>query len=452
MRNLVIVGGGLAGVLTAKKLLNENKEWKVTIVEDPKYRGKGGINGESLTPSFVAFIQEVLGYGDTSKWLARSNAAIRVGGRFKGWGLEDIFIPQDMYRDSALPLKTWMKHSKPSKSQRKDLLGINALCFPAVGLMERGECPAFDVNSRQVREKHDWSVNLDASLLAEYILEDLHDSHRTTRFVYINKPVESVEVSEEGRILSIEVPGESIIGELYVDATGLSRSLRKSTGTDLEDCSDRFPNNRAVYGKVPGSSELNHVLSTTAGSGWLWEIPLQCETSVGYVYSSKFLSDEAALKELKLSYPGLEDSKLAKFTPSRLISPWKGNVVAIGAAQGIVDPLEANVLLQTKTHIQTLVDELKAPVLGSIQEAKFNRVCYDHWNAVISFVELHYRGCIRRDTKYWRYVTQIPQVPKGMEDFLVYYTSKIDEREFDWEKWFIIAAGLQLIDVDKLKG
>jgi tryptophan 7-halogenase len=451
MRNLVIVGGGLAGVLTAKSVLSQMEEWKVTLIEDPQYRGKGGIKGESLTPSFVSFVQEQIGHEKTEEWLAYSKAAAKVGTKFEGWGRESLYLSQDMNRREAMPFETWLKHSKTSKDPRKDLLSINKLCFPAVAMMEDNTCPSVDVSSPRTREEQDWSVNLDASQLAEYLLQDLHDCYHTPRFKYVASPILEVVVSPTG-VQSIEVQGGSVKGEVYVDASGTGRVLVGAIGALVEDQSHRFINDRAIYGTVPCPHKINHVRSLTATSGWIWEIPLQHETSVGYVYSSKFISEEDAVIELEKEYPDIVGAKLIPFSPDQVPMPWTKNVVALGVAQGFVDPLAANVLLQTKTHIQALIRELHSPALGYVSAAKFNKACNDHREAITSFVELHYRGCVRRDTEYWRFVTAIPHISKGMENFLSHYTDNINGRQFDWVRWVVLAAGLRVLDLDDLKG
>jgi tryptophan halogenase len=190
----------------------------------------------------------------------------------------------------------------------------------------------------------------------------------------------------------------------------------------------------------------------TATNGWMWEIPLTTKTSVGYIYSNKFITKEEAIKELMKEYPEVpyKDIKAISFDPFILDKPWVDNLISIGLGQSFIDPLQSSILLQTRTHLTSLIEALKSPnPLGYVQIDKFNRMCTDHRDAFLAFIELHYRGCIRRDTKYWRYVTSIPHISKGASDFINYGNTYINNRPLDWEKWHILAAGLELIDLSR---
>ena len=86
MKTLVIVGGGIAGSLLARSILNTCKHWKVTLIEDPKFKGGGGIQGESVTSTMVQLLREQLGEENTRDWMQYSDATLRVGGKLSGWG------------------------------------------------------------------------------------------------------------------------------------------------------------------------------------------------------------------------------------------------------------------------------------------------------------------------------------------------------------------------------
>ena len=435
MKNLVIVGGGLAGSLLAL-IVAKKTTCSVTMIESPQFIGKGGIGGESLAPSILNMISEVL--PNIEDWLTYSDAHLRWGNKLVGWGPEDIYIPQYVGEDSRY------NHNIPlflSEHPDASLSDIYKQCTPAVSYMKKGILNVSD-------SRENWSVNLDSGKLAEYIIKEL--GHLSSfRHLTVEKYTPIV---REGKVQKIAVDqGDSVEGDLYVDATGPSRGLVSCMeGFELKDVSDVFVNNAVVYGYIEPMAD-NHITSRTGVAGWQWSIPLAGRASVGYVFNSSFISKAEAIEELSYRFPEIRDLSHIRFKPSRLVKPWIANVATIGSGQGVVDPLQANILLHTKYAINIILDFLNsgAPV-SSIQAYKFNTACNDAWEGMSSYLELHYRGCFRRDTKYWRHVTNLPVSGLPLRGFLGYNTKEYRGRKFDWEHWSILAKGLRVLSNEDL--
>jgi tryptophan halogenase len=93
---------------------------------------------------------------------------------------------------------------------------------------------------------------------------------------------------------------------------------------------------------------INSVTVATAqSSGWVWDIGLTTRRGVGYVFSSRYVSDEGALEELKnyLSARG-DQSRDLSFRKIDINSGyrqefWTRNCVAVGLSAGFIEPLEA---------------------------------------------------------------------------------------------------------------
>ena len=45
------------------------------------------------------------------------------------------------------------------------------------------------------------------------------------------------------------------------------------------------------------TEQLNHTKCTALNNGWVWHVPLSNRIGISYNFSSKFISDEAALDE-----------------------------------------------------------------------------------------------------------------------------------------------------------
>ena len=107
---------------------------------------------------------------------------------------------------------------------------------------------------------------------------------------------------------------------------------------------------------------MSQTVSTALRHGWAWKIPLTQRYGNGYVYSTAFCSPDEAETELR-AHLGLLDAD----TPARHLGMrvgrvsrhWNRNCVAIGLAQGFIEPLEATALLFVQRTATLLVEALE---------------------------------------------------------------------------------------------
>ena len=81
MKNLVILGGGTAGWLTALYLKKQFRDNNIIVIEDPKRPPI--IAGESAGANLVS-LYKFLGI-DLSDWVVKVNALPKLGGKFFDW-------------------------------------------------------------------------------------------------------------------------------------------------------------------------------------------------------------------------------------------------------------------------------------------------------------------------------------------------------------------------------
>src|SRR5690606_16245351 len=98
-----------------------------------------------------------------------------------------------------------------------------------------------------------------------------------------------------------------------------------------EDWSHWLPCDRAVAAQTKSDGVLQpYTTSTTMSAGWRWTIPLQSRTGNGYVYSSKYISDDQARFEFlsALGEPCITEPRLIKFKAGMRPRFWVKNCVA----------------------------------------------------------------------------------------------------------------------------
>jgi tryptophan 7-halogenase len=202
--------------------------------------------------------------------------------------------------------------------------------------------------------------------------------------------------------------GERITGDLYIDASGFRSEL---LGVALEepyrDYSDALFCDRAVIGGWPRTTEpiLPYTTAETMGAGWCWQIEHEHFINRGYVYSSRFVSDETALREFLEKNPKVATTpRVVKFRSGRLERTWVGNVIGVGNAVGFVEPLEATALQVICVEVSALADAL----LDSLCEPTptlirlYNQYNGDQWDDIRNFLAVHYKFNTRLNTPFWR--------------------------------------------------
>jgi tryptophan halogenase len=163
---------------------------------------------------------------------------------------------------------------------------------------------------------------------------------------------------------------------------------------------------RAVVGGWERAEEPIKPYTTVEGmeAGWCWQIDHEHRINRGYVYSSGFISDEDARRELVAKNPKIAETRVVKFISGRYERCWVKNVVAIGNASGFVEPLEATSLGAICDESYALAELLADCDMdpGEQMVRQYNKRCGTSWDLIRNFLAIHYRFNTRFDTPFWR--------------------------------------------------
>ena len=132
--------------------------------------------------------------------------------------------------------------------------------------------------------------------------------------------------------------------------------MQKTLGVKFESFKSNLFNDSAVVMPTPGDdSPSPETVSYAMSNGWCWKIPLTNRYGNGYVYSSDFLSADAAETELRTFLGTLDSDEPArhlKMNVGQLEKHWEKNCVGLGLSQGFIEPLEATALLLVQVAIE----------------------------------------------------------------------------------------------------
>lgn len=448
IQKLVIVGGGTAGWMAAAALRRhfQGGPLEITLVESAEI-GAIGV-GEATIPTIRGFYRS-LGLSDAEVMRA-TQATCKLGIRFNGWLREgESFIHpfghfgQDL---NGVPFHHyWRKLADGGEPTDIADYSLGASLARAGKFMPPPRDPASTVSV------YDWALHFDAGLFAQLmrrVAEDNGVRRIDARIVKVNLR------SDDGRVASLDLSnGQTLEGDLFIDCSGFRGLLiEEALGTGYEDWSDLLFCDRAWAVQSEGVGEPMPYTDVTAhAAGWRWRIPLRHRYGNGYVYASRYISDEDALAELKAAVPDalLHEPRRITFTPGRRKKVWNKNVIALGLASGFLEPLESTSIALIETGIEKIKalfpDRDLAPELAD----EFNDWSRREMERVRDFIILHYWANRRGDTAFWRDCNAVA-LPDDLKRKVELFVQRGHFVRYRWEmfaptSWMAIYAGFELL-------
>ena len=420
-KSIVIVGGGSSGWMTAATLISHYPEYNITLVESPDIPTIGV--GESTQQRILTWLKSI--DANIDDFMVDTDASYKLSIRFKNFHRkkdEGFHYPfgAAYLEHSQFGFQDWF--IKKALNPETPVTDFAETYFPQMAIVNNNKytlnrsrtIPGFDGDK-------DYALHFNAIKFAGWLREKFSIPKGVKR---IEATVSEVKTDENGFSSLVLDNGQEISADLYIDCTGFKALLSNAVGgVDFIDMSDRLPCNKAWAVQMPYKNvdkELENYTNCTAlGYGWVWNTPLYSRIGTGYVYSDRFTTDEEALEEFKAhlcsdemvvprSPEDLVDLKFnqVKFRTGRMSKTWNKNVVSIGLASGFIEPLESNGLHTTHEYLIALLKMLDKDLNNQSIKDIFNKSCEKLFDGFFDFVELHYSHSERKDTEFWKYMTE----------------------------------------------
>src|SRR5205814_10355056 len=87
-----------------------------------------------------------------------------------------------------------------------------------------------------------------------------------------------------------------------------------------------------------------------------------------------------------------------KMRVGRVTRHWNRNCLAVGLAQGFIEPLEATALLFIQRTAQAFLECVQAGDLGEKAQERFNARINEHFEGTRDYIVTHYKTNTRTDT------------------------------------------------------
>lgn len=399
--NVVIVGGGTAGWMTAaalSKFLNMD-QCNVTLIESDQISTIGV--GEATLPH-LRFFNQTLGI-DEGEFMRETNATYKIGIEFSGWGNKDSAYIHP-FGDYGFPINDLPFH------QFWNALRLNGYRYPIddfslpVLAAYDGKFDYPSQNQRSMLSTFSYAFHLDASLYAQYLrkFSEKNGVQRT------EGKITQVIKADNGDIQSVALEsGVTVHGDLFIDCSGArALLLGQALNVEYKSWDHWLPCDRAIA--IPtenATAPLPYTKAMATEAGWQWRIPLQHRTGNGHVYSSAFISDDAACDSLINNIVGKAkaDPFFIKFNVGHREKTWSHNCIAIGLSAGFLEPLESTGIHLIQTAITKLLELFPTKNIKPSTRDEFNRVMTMKYNSVRDFLILHYHATNRTDTEFWNH-------------------------------------------------
>lgn len=392
MTQLVVLGGGTAGWLTALLANKYYPDVPVTVIESDEIGILGA--GEGTVPDFTEILSWLdIGFEDIIK---HCDGSLKLGISFVNWRGDG----QDYFHEFSnpeMPTQRWKSYC--------NLLGNNKSIKTIQGAFQlaRQRKTPFTVDRHGNLVRHNpFALHFNARKLAAY-LQKLANQRGVQR---VEGKVIKVHDDDSGNITALELnDGVRVSGDFFFDCSGFARLLvGRHFGTEWISYREHLPMNTAMPFFVPHKNRdiIPQTEAIAMSSGWVWKIPVRDRYGCGYVFDNRYITEQQALEEIRDKFgQDLESPKTFRFEPGTFRDTLINNCLAVGLAQGFVEPLEATSIWVFCTIVQTFFKNNMLYDRDPQCVELYNTKCRERNAIVMEFLQHHYITD-RKDTPFWR--------------------------------------------------
>lgn len=404
IKRIAIVGGGTAGWMAANHLgveLSRDPEIQITLIESKDIPVIGV--GEGTVPQIKATLKK-FGISEIDL-LTSCDATFKQGIKFAQWMDAKKSGTNNFYYhpfSSPFPLgfdvtNYWLHN--------KSICDFSRLS-EIYTIAEQNRSPK-QISSPPYVGAVDYAYHFNAAKFSDLLAKNAREKFSVKHCI---ETIAQVLLHDDGSIRALTYEsGTTEEFDFYIDCSGFAALLIGETlGVSFLDKSSQILTDTALALQEPTADTdeiLPYTLATAHKAGWIWDIPLTNRRGIGFVYGSNFMSEDEAVQQFS-AYVGrdLQQANLRR-VPMKIgyrESFWQKNCVALGLAQGFVEPLEATSILVTDFAAQLLARSFPQyqddiPLLADY----CNKVVSYTWERVMDFVQLHYFISDRRDSDFW---------------------------------------------------
>jgi tryptophan halogenase len=404
VRDIVVVGGGTSGWLSAYSIFNNVPFSRITLI-DKEISESVGV-GEATLLNFKIFLRDYCKFNDEKiiDCLQYCDSVRKLGILYPDWGYDGNEIWHPFYFLNMMPLEN---HSPVlidawSHFQEYDIKKI---------------LPGKD--DKSVRWDHGaFAEHINALKFAEYLKNDLIDDDKIN---YIQSGVKYIKRDDNG-ISSLTLEnGDVITADLFIDCSGFKSILKDKR--DRVDLTDRLYVDTAVVSPVEfidKNKEIHpYTIAQVVDHGWIWKTPLQSRIGSGLIFNRSVTDIEDAKNYFCEHWDNRispENVRVLNWKPYYDKNQWDKNVVSIGLSAGFLEPLESTGIELILQGLMRVIDTLDGSYYNEKYINTYNDGIVQQFETSIDFVNMHY-SLSTKDTPFWNYVRDNYKTSETLEFF-----------------------------------
>lgn len=453
-RNLVVLGGGTAGWLTALIVKRFYPNCNITLVESTEIGVLGA--GEGTVPHFIDVL-DFIGI-PVSDLVKRCSSTLKIGIKFTNWNGDGTsffhsFAPNKwlnfeacdggMFQD-VMPTKQ-IGDNKPLDDINFSKKLAEQFKVPFTYSTVAGQNPIMNF-----ARYGNFAVHFNARKLAAYLKEVA-----LFRGVgHVDGKLKTVNGSPDITSLTLE-DGTEVMCDFVFDCSGFARLLiGKHFGSEWQSYKEHLPLDTGVPFFIPhdNTNLAPQTESIAMKYGWIWKIPVKDRYGCGYVFDSSYINEKEALAEAE-EYFGmkLESPTTFKFNAGTYKEVYKQNCLAIGLSQGFIEPLEATSIWVSAINLIMFLQSDGVNNTSDEFRSAFNKECYDRNHEVVEFIYLHYLT-ERKDSPFWEEfrtkTKMVPSLKAKLDRWNKVPVTQFELQSTLWStlSWFQVGDGCRVFD------
>jgi tryptophan halogenase len=471
MKNIVVVGGGTAGWITAlyaKKIFHDDN---ITLIESPEIGILGA--GEGSTRQLI----KILSYLDIGieELIKETKCTIKTGIKFTNWSKEKDYYYHDFTHEGSIfdescfgveddnfdfPILKYERLlniiEKNTNSSVNDEYSDNNL-LPFTPLTE-GKSDKSSLHFWNKYSGH--SIHFDARLLASFL-----SKLGTLRGInLIENTIVNIQTDDNNNIIALELNDNNNIPVDFVfDCSGFARLIiGKHYNSKWQSFSEYLPMKRALpfFIDIDTENIPSYTEAIAMDYGWMWKIPLQHRYGCGYVFDSDYINEDQAQEEIekflgfKPTYPKTNEKSFV-FDPGCFEEIWINNCLAVGLSSGFLEPLEATSIGQSILLLQRFFMQKHKIFSNDIKTKKlFNQYYVRDTKSIVDFLSLHYTTN-KDNSDFWINFDKNNKKSQNLLNNLHVLQNSVltklyDEIWFSKNSYYIVALGNKIIGLDNI--
>ncbi|WP_144210071.1 tryptophan halogenase family protein [Shewanella donghaensis] len=422
---IVIIGGGTAGWLAANHIgkavqsLPGVEGVTVTLIESPDIPPIGV--GEGTVPAIRQSLQS-FGISETD-FIRECDATFKQSIKFCNWldktnhgannSYHHLFDVPSPLGDDLTSLWSQSHKDKPYSS----------IVSPQHYICEALKAPKL-ITTPEYKGSVSYAYHLNAAKFAKLLSKNAINKYAVK---HLKANVLDANVDGVGNLTALKTDK---LGELafdfYIDCSGFeSILLAKKMAVPFVDKSHQLLVNKAIVAQVPiprTQAIPPYTIATAHQAGWIWDIALPDRRGTGFVYSDNHMSSLEAEQKFNHYLGGKLDQVPYREIPMKVgyrEKFWHHNCLALGLAQGFLEPIEATSILLTDFAAGYLAKRLpqtleQMPSLAT----RFNDTMTYAWERVVEFAKMHYCISDRTDSDFWLDNRKEETIPESLKQKL----------------------------------